>query len=115
MKQREDSNSDFFKKWTFLGSNDNETWIKLDKRSDVEGFYSTGAERLFECKKGSYKYFKIMSDIIGLITIKRIDIYGIHCNKGEDCNIRKLFNRSCSKKAKTQRIFVFVILCFSKY
>ena len=88
IKQRQDSDYDFIRKWAFEGSNDNISWRILDKEFNVPGFAALNESRLFEIKrKGSFKYFRLRSLYKdGILTVKAIEVYGFFCENEFICD-----------------------------
>ena len=71
---------DMLKSWSFLGSNDRRHWTELDRQDD-ESFVVYCRSKIFHCKKGNYKYFRIASS--GMICLQDIEIYGYLSNSSE--------------------------------
>ena len=69
LQQRTDIESNFFSSWKFEGSKDGVSWSILDKRDEPEEFIYKGKSKIFDCKKGSFKYFKLTSSSTICVTL----------------------------------------------
>ena len=111
IEQRRDADGDFLVKWVFEGSNNNVTWITLDKELSVPGFAAKGERRLFEIKrKGRYQYFRIRSLVYCIMTIKKIDIYGFFCDNEMICKGLYSFLRTKGCQSKRTVSFTYMII-----
>ena len=85
LKQRKDYISNLLTNWSFEGSNDETDWTLLDQSATDESFNKTDASKLFPCKRGIYQNFRLTELKEVILTVQRIDIYGILCQSKEIC------------------------------
>ena len=109
--QRTDSIYSLLKKWVLEGSNNNETWKVIDRRSSVPGFEANGERRLFEIrKKGKYIYYRLRNINEGILTVDKIEVYGFFCEEGMICNEQYSFLRTNRCPVRRTLGFYFVLL-----
>ena len=61
----------------FFGSNDNETWTKLDTTKADSDFRQPGKSKLITCNhKEPFKHFKLQEESEWILVVQQIDIYG---------------------------------------
>ena len=110
MKQRSDIDSDLLKKWKFEGSNDEYTWTKLDENSQDKSFSKLGSSKYFSCKRGIYQSFRLTELKGEILTVQRIEIYGIFCHTREICvhYLQRMYTRS--QLILTKMLFICIIL-----
>lgn len=114
LQQRTEYNASFLSSWKFQGSNNNETWQTIDRRNSPTGFVSNGEVRIFNCKNGNFKYFRIFSESLICVTIKKIEIYGFYCNESSECNLNHLFRHSCSLNRNSHfSLFIIFLITLS--
>ena len=111
LQQRLETNSSLMEKWSFEATNDLGSWITLDTSSQAEDFHKIGDQKLFPCKKGVYQHFRIREEEQEILTLQRIDIYGIFCHTQEVCR-RYVYNFNSQCHSSFIHISIFNILVF---
>ena len=114
LQQRSETTDHLMKNWSFEAKNDLGEWMKLDTSFQDKDFDECGDQKLFPCKKGIYQHFRIHEEEQEILTLKRIDIYGIFCNTKDVC-MRYIykFNSKCQTldiHLTIMNILVFIII-----
>ena len=110
LQQRTDSTMHFMENWTFEALDDRNAWIELDSRHQDPTFTNQGDMKIFPCqRKGIFQQFRIHELEQEILTLKRIDIYGIYCNTKEIClqYINSKNNKSLLLFSKTPFFSIF--------
>ena len=116
-QQRNDyGTSNFNSEWVFEGSNDNNTWSRLDykKIKSTDAFSQKGSTKLFSIKSSkAFHHYRIrnVEEKNSLLIIQKFDIYGYKCETYDECKI--YLNEQtcqCNKKHKNILLYIHIIL-----
>ena len=95
IQQRTSISHNLMYKWSFFGSNDNETWTKLDTTKADSDFRQPGKSKLITCNhKGPFKHFKLQEESEWILVVQQIDIYGFWCDSKEHCRLSWIYQKT---------------------
>ena len=111
LQQRKREAVHFMEQWSFEAYDDkNNNWIKLDTSSQDESFNYLGAQKVFSCKRGVFKHFRIHEEKQKYLVLQRIDVYGVFCQNKEIC-MKYIFGCATKQKLLFHYFpFIFIIL-----